>query len=200
MKLPGRESCSGSTATLYWAIRNPRRKNGYPADFDNTASPYRFFIELIHIADSMDAATDSLERSYKGGIRFQQFLDELEQGRGSLYSPELVDLLHSDQALQEDLTYLLSAGRNRIYYDIFGTLVREETKESEEEEAALPLLREFFCLDDIRNFLETAGKSQGASFALKDEKGLIWESGESGDGESFLDLFPFTERPLVSFR
>ena len=162
-------------------------KMGYPADFDNTASPYRFFIELIHIADSMDAATDSLERSYKGGIRFQQFLDELEQGRGSLYSPELVDLLHSDQALQEDLTYLLSAGRNRIYYDIFGTLVREETKESEEEEAALPLLREFFCLDDIRNFLETAGKSQGASFALKDEKGLIWESGESGDGESFLE-------------
>ncbi|MFQ9393948.1 MAG: hypothetical protein ACLR2E_07355 [Lachnospiraceae bacterium] len=118
---------------------------------------------------------------------FQQFLDELEQGRGSLYSPELVDLLRSDQALQEDLTYLLSAGRNRIYYDIFGTLVREETKESEEEEAALLLLREFFCLDDIRNFLETAGKSQGASFALKDEKGLIWESGESGDGESFLE-------------
>lgn len=60
-------------------------------------------------------------------------------------------------------------------------------RKARKEEAALPLLREFFCLDDIRNFLETAGKSQGASFALKDEKGLIWESGESGDGESFLE-------------
>ena len=34
MKLPGRESCSGSTATLYWAIINPTTaKMGYPAEF-----------------------------------------------------------------------------------------------------------------------------------------------------------------------
>ena len=92
-----------------WAIINPTTEK-WDIRQDLTTPPRLIvFIELIHIADSMDAATDSLERSYKGGIRFQQFLDELEQGRGSLYSPELVDLLHSDQALQEDLTYLLSA-------------------------------------------------------------------------------------------
>ncbi len=33
---------------------------GYPLSFDNTASPYRDAIDLIHICDCLDAATDYL--------------------------------------------------------------------------------------------------------------------------------------------
>lgn len=43
---------------------------GYPADFDNTASKDRFLIELIHISDCLDAATDFVGRSYKMARNF----------------------------------------------------------------------------------------------------------------------------------
>lgn len=52
-------------------------KMGYPADFDNTASKDRFLIELIHISDCLDAATDFVGRSYKNGKKFSQCMEEL---------------------------------------------------------------------------------------------------------------------------
>ena len=33
-------------------------KMGYPSDFDNTVSKDRLFIELVHMADCMDAIRD----------------------------------------------------------------------------------------------------------------------------------------------
>lgn len=56
---------------------------GYPADFDNTASKDRFLIELIHISDCLDAATDFVGRSYKNGKKFSQCMEELSQGKGT---------------------------------------------------------------------------------------------------------------------
>lgn len=88
-------------------------KLGYPAEFDNTASPYRFFIELIHISDCLDAATDYIGRSYRSSKRFEDCMEEFVQGKDRVYSPALVDILVKDAALREELSYLLSAGRAR---------------------------------------------------------------------------------------
>lgn len=106
-------------------------KMGYPADFDNTASKDRFLIELIHISDCLDAATDFVGRSYKNGKKFSQCMEELSQGKGTLYCPELVELIENDRVLQEDLSYLLKAGRIRTCYEIYGNVVDyRETKET----------------------------------------------------------------------
>ena len=107
-------------------------KLGYPAEFDNTASPYRFFIELIHISDCLDAATDYIGRSYRSSKRFEDCLEEFVQGKGRVYSPELVDILATDAALQEELSYLLSAGRARTCYEVYRRMIHAPQVKAEE--------------------------------------------------------------------
>lgn len=113
-------------------------KFGYPAEFDNTASPVRFFIDLIRLGDAMEAATDRLDRSYRMAKSFQELLTELEEGSGSSYNPELVDLIVNDKDLRADLEYLLETGRQRILYELYqeylkeGAGNRQETVDAEE--------------------------------------------------------------------
>lgn len=58
-------------------------------------------------------------------------MEELSQGKGTLYCPELVELIENDRVLQEDLSYLLKAGRIRTCYEIYGNVVDyRETKET----------------------------------------------------------------------
>ncbi len=40
---------------------------GYPAAFDTSQSPLKVIIDIVAIADCMDAATDSVGRSYNRG-------------------------------------------------------------------------------------------------------------------------------------
>ncbi len=89
-------------------------KLGYPEDFDNTASPYRFLIDLITISDSTDAATDILGRNYTEGKDFNRLLGELEAGAGSRYNPDIVRIIKSSEELCEKLTEL--TGPMRLVY------------------------------------------------------------------------------------
>ena len=105
-------------------------KMGYPADFDNVASKDHFLIELLHISDCIDAATDFVGRSYKSNKKLPQVVEELVQGKGSWYCPELVDLIKEDQELQDDLSYLVGPGRIRTCYSVYGKAVDEKESES----------------------------------------------------------------------
>ena len=104
-------------------------KMGYPEDFDNTKSKDRLFIEILHISDCIDAATDFVGRSYKSRKKLPQVMEELIQGRGSWYSPQLVELMKDDQALLDELSYLVGPGRIRTCYSVYGRAV--DTKETE---------------------------------------------------------------------
>lgn len=104
-------------------------KMGYPAEFDNTKSPVRFLIEILHISDCLDAATDFVGRSYKKAKKLDQVLEEFSQGKGTVYCPELVELLEGDQELQEDLAYLVGAGRIRTIYSVYGRAVDQSESE-----------------------------------------------------------------------
>ena len=99
-------------------------KHGYPVDFDNTESPVKIVIDIISIADSIDAGTDNLGRNYAAGKEFSHLLQELREGAGSRYNPEIVALIDSNDALKEELTTLTSTGRYdvcyRAYQDIAG--------------------------------------------------------------------------------
>ena len=89
---------------------------GYPASFDNTASPIRILIDLITIADCTDAATDVLGRNYNTGKTFMQLLAELEEGAGTKYNPDLVSVISKDASLQEALSKATNAeGRSDLY-------------------------------------------------------------------------------------
>ena len=106
---------------------------GYPSDFDNTVSKDRLFIELVHMADCMDAATDFIGRSYKGQKTFDKCLEEFMQGRGSVYAPEIVNLIEQDKKLQSDLRHLLTEGRIQTYYEIYGMVLDQDDATEEEE-------------------------------------------------------------------
>ena len=83
----------------------------------------RFLIEILHISDCLDAATDFVGRSYKNAKKLEQVAEEFSWGKGSVYCPELVELLEEDKELQGDLRYLLGAGRIRTCYSIYGKAV-----------------------------------------------------------------------------
>ena len=99
-------------------------KRGYPEDFDNTASPIRFVIDLISIADSIDAATDILGRNYASGKNFDDVFRELEEGAGTRYNPDIVNIISENRELYDDLYDLTGKGRFEIYRDCYREIMR----------------------------------------------------------------------------
>ena len=94
-------------------------KSGYPEDFDNRKSPNAIWIDIISLCDCIDAATDSLGRVYKKAKPFEKVLQELVDGAGSRYNPELVELIQKDTALREMLKYIVSEGRDTYMFAIY---------------------------------------------------------------------------------
>ncbi len=95
--------------------------HGYPLSFDNNASPVKIIIDLISIADSLEAGTDTLSRSYTRGKDFQRLLTELKAESGSRYNPDIVDIIDSSPELIDKLTELTGQGR----YDICFSAMQE---------------------------------------------------------------------------
>lgn len=102
-------------------------KGGYPAQFDNTASPIRPFIDIISVCDSLDAATDQMGRNYAQAKDFDTVLEELRRGRGTRYSGALVDLLGEDERLRAQLLDLLDRGRSETYYEVH-RMIRDQAR------------------------------------------------------------------------
>ncbi len=96
---------------------------GYPADKKSTDSAYKTIIDLVQCADCLDAATDSVGRSYNKGKTLDEFMTELRDGSGTRYAPWLIDLFdHED--VYNDIIFLLDEGRMSNYRDTF-TLLRD---------------------------------------------------------------------------
>ncbi|MBO4337090.1 MAG: hypothetical protein J5842_03365 [Lachnospiraceae bacterium] len=91
---------------------------GYPADFDTSSTKVKPIIDLVLCTDCLDAATDSIGRSYQNGKTIDDFIGELKEGSGSRYAPWLLDLF-ADKAVREDLTYLLREGRKQNYRNMY---------------------------------------------------------------------------------
>lgn len=80
-------------------------KGGYPASFDNLASPWKACIDLVTLADCIDAATDFFGRNYRRNKTLKQVLGELEQGAGTIYNPVMVKALVEDEQLCHKVKY-----------------------------------------------------------------------------------------------
>ncbi len=91
---------------------------GYPEDFDNTSVPERVLIDIVTCADCLDAATDTVGRSYSRGKTMFEFARELNEGAGTRYAPYLTELFKDGEFLA-DLSYLLSNGRRKNYERVY---------------------------------------------------------------------------------
>ncbi len=95
-------------------------QSGYPEEYDNTRSSHKIFIDILTIADCLDAATDMLGRNYARGKSFDEVVSEMVAGSGTLYHPSLVELLTKDGKLYLDLKKETSVeARIETYYHIY---------------------------------------------------------------------------------
>ena len=94
-------------------------KGGYPADFDNTASPERIMIDVITLCDCLDAATDCYGRNYRTAKTVDQVLDEFRRDSGVRYNPEITRLMCASSELQQTLRDIAGEQRIKIYYDTY---------------------------------------------------------------------------------
>ena len=108
---------------------------GYPETLDTSQCKLKTIIDIVNCADCMDAATDTVGRSYNIGKTLDDFLAELHAGAGTRYSPYLSELL-THQEVRDDLDYLLAIGRQNNYQNTYLLLKRVQTEAEHEKEAA----------------------------------------------------------------
>lgn len=94
-------------------------RNGYPSHFDPDESKVKSICDLILVCDSLDAATDYLDRYYAPEKTYAAVLLELIKGSGTTYNPDIVSLLRTNEGLSERLEDLLTNHREEYYYEWF---------------------------------------------------------------------------------
>ncbi|MCR5332153.1 MAG: hypothetical protein K6E62_13365 [Lachnospiraceae bacterium] len=111
-----------STEAYVDVIRGHHRwydgSRGYPGNFDISKSPYKTIIDIVSVADCLDAATDGVGRSYRPGKTIDDFQKELAEGAGTRYAPYMTGLF-SEPAIRDDMVYLLEKGREELYKDTY---------------------------------------------------------------------------------
>ena len=127
--LAGRELLSRYNSTRVYADvaaghhRWYDNSRGYPEGVDTSQNPIKPIIDLVLCADCMDAATDSVGRSYRAGKTFNEFCREIRPELGTHYAPWLWPLLNgADSSIRN----LLKNGRKETYRNTY-YLLREMT-------------------------------------------------------------------------
>ena len=94
---------------------------GYPEDFNTRSSPVKPIIDIVLCADCLDAATDSVGRSYRRGKTLEDFTAEVLPECGAHYPPWLAELLKDPETAQ-GLQAILQEGRRETYQNTYGLL------------------------------------------------------------------------------
>ena len=87
---------------------------GYPRDCESCSDSARPLVGIIMVADSLDAGTDNIGRSYSAVKTFEMLADELRAGSGTRYDPAVVALF-DDEAFATYIRDGLTAKRREIY-------------------------------------------------------------------------------------
>ncbi|MBP3278712.1 MAG: hypothetical protein J6M44_07130, partial [Butyrivibrio sp.] len=96
---------------------------GYPDVPENSNKNVKVFIDIISIADSIDAATDTIGRSYATGKSIDTILEEIIAGSGSRYSDVVGNVITLPE-VKDQLSELLKSGRRANYKNAY-TLLKE---------------------------------------------------------------------------
>ncbi len=94
-------------------------KFGYPEEFDNLKSPVKFIIDIITIADSIDAATDSVGRNYAAEKTLETLKDDVLSQTGTRYSPYVANEVFNNKELYDKINDILKNFRYDVYYSCF---------------------------------------------------------------------------------
>lgn len=91
---------------------------GYPTSFDNKHSPSFQLINIVTIADCLDAATEYFERNYRRPKSFEEVISEFEMQSGSRYDPRIVNAIIESSSLYHDLEQMVRLGRFQLFLEL----------------------------------------------------------------------------------
>lgn len=94
---------------------------GYPEHFNTAQSPLKPIIDMVLYADCMEAATDSVGRSYRSAKTFEDFIAETTPEFGTHYAPWLQALITAPE-VRADMERLLGEGRRETYRNTYHLL------------------------------------------------------------------------------
>ncbi len=96
---------------------------GYPAAFSLKDSALEPLVSIVTVADCMDAATDTIGRSYNRGKTLDEYIREVEEGRGTRYADYLSDLLQRPE-VKAELERILIRRREDFYKKTYYMLIK----------------------------------------------------------------------------
>ena len=99
---------------------------GYPASYKYLDNPNPILVNVIQMADNLDAATDTICRAYSKTKTSDDVIREFEEGKGTRYNPKLVKMMLKDEKFKEELAELTTDGRNDICFSIFNSYLMQE--------------------------------------------------------------------------
>ena len=73
-------------------------------------------VDILVVADSIDAATDYLGRPYARKKELLEIKEELVAQSGTRYSPLVVEQLNKPEIFNK-INYLVNEGREDLYYE-----------------------------------------------------------------------------------
>ena len=91
---------------------------GYPNDLPPCDTRFKPIVDIISIADSLDAATDYIGRSYMNAKKVEDVVLEIKAGSGKRYSPYIAELL-GDADFIKKIRELLIYERRKIYIEVY---------------------------------------------------------------------------------
>ena len=88
---------------------------GYPREKHTANQP---FVNILTIADCIDAATDNIGRPYGTDKTLEQLMGEFDNGRDTRYCSAVSDLLHTEE-IRQRISHVIGERRKEIYCDIY---------------------------------------------------------------------------------
>lgn len=102
----------------YFHHRTYDGKSGYPQSEKECSKSMRCIVDIVTVVDALDAGTDNVGRSYAAAKDYGRLIEELRAGKGTRYSPAVVELF-DDPVFYEETRRYLDEKRREVYLRIY---------------------------------------------------------------------------------
>ena len=93
-------------------------QGGYPRDVPPCPQNIKGIVDVLTVADALDAATDNIGRCYNRAKPLRTLVGELQAQSGTRYAPDVVALFR-DETFCEVLAQKLDAERKKVYLQAY---------------------------------------------------------------------------------
>jgi len=93
--------------------------HGYPEWYDNTQSRERILVDILTVADCLEAATNRMSRNYRKSKPFSLVIGEFQAQAGTRYNPVVIESLLRSRERYKHLEILVQNSWKSVFKSIF---------------------------------------------------------------------------------